>query len=72
MGIADIFHFPDSRVTICYAANLASWNYIDPLKAYAEIWDEVTHAVFILREQRKSEFLQGSIVGKEKLRKERK
>ena len=51
MGCADMFHFPDSGVTICYATNLASWTVTPPREAYEGLWDEVTEAVFNLRYQ---------------------
>lgn len=51
MGCADMFHFPDSGVTICYATNLSSWNVTPPRDAYEGFWDEITDAVFYRRDQ---------------------
>jgi D-alanyl-D-alanine carboxypeptidase len=51
MGLADMFHFPDSGVTICYATNLASWTVTPPRDAYERLWEEVTDAVFNRHDQ---------------------
>lgn len=51
MGLVDMYYFPESDVTICYATNLGAWSVTEPNIAYEEIWDELTNAVFIERSQ---------------------
>jgi D-alanyl-D-alanine carboxypeptidase len=51
MGCADVYHFPYSGVTICYATNLSSWTVTPPRDAYEGLWEGITDAVFNLRDQ---------------------
>jgi D-alanyl-D-alanine carboxypeptidase len=50
-GRSMMYHFPDSGVTICYAANLGAhdWDLTAPVVAFDDLWSEITEAVFAHR-----------------------
>ena len=50
MGLSHMYHFIDAGVTIGYATNFSSRGVTPPLEAFTQIWDEVTHTVFFLRD----------------------